>query len=187
MPLFRKTDPLDFPTTMAGAKLGDRLLVLGCGDAPLIVALASKVGLTGRSCIVGATGDQTSSAARIAEREGALVEPTIAPFTRLPFEDGSFDLVVVREIFGSMEPDARIRTAREAQRVLRPGGRCVVIEDAPREGLAALLTRRRPEERYATPDVAQRLLEEAGFAAVRTLAQREGLVFVEGVIRNPSK
>ena len=44
------TDPLS--VSMAGVKLGDRVLVVGCSDPRLIATLAVKTGLTGRACAV---------------------------------------------------------------------------------------------------------------------------------------
>ena len=65
--------------SMAGLKLGDRLLVLGCGDPALIAQLALKTGLTGRACALDEDGARASRAARIVEREGALVETLTLP------------------------------------------------------------------------------------------------------------
>ena len=43
-------DPLS--VSMCGAKLGDRVLVVGCGDPRLVAALGAKAGLSGRACAV---------------------------------------------------------------------------------------------------------------------------------------
>ena len=40
--------------SMAGIKMGDRLLVLGCGDPVRLAQLAVKTGLTGRACAIDA-------------------------------------------------------------------------------------------------------------------------------------
>ena len=51
MPWFRSATPHDpLAVTMTGVKLGDRLLVIGCGQAKLVAQLALKPGLTGRAC-----------------------------------------------------------------------------------------------------------------------------------------
>jgi hypothetical protein len=65
----------------------------------------------------------------------------------------------------------------EARRILRPGGRLIVIGSGKRTGLAALLAR--PQAGVtADPTPA---LHTGGFKSVRTLAEREGLIFVEGL------
>ena len=76
---------------MTGLKLGDRLLFLGSSDTMLAAALASKVGLTGRACLVDEPADRLTAAAALVEQEGALVESFAAPLTALPFEASSFD------------------------------------------------------------------------------------------------
>ena len=176
------TEPL--PVAMSGVKLGDRVLVAGCSDPALIAALAIKAGLTGRACAVDASADLVARAARAVEREGALVETTVAPMASLPFADASFDLAVLRDALAeaaARDPKAAIA---EVQRVLRPGGRCVVIDTSARGGLGGLFGGHGRVQVYPAGADAARLIESGGFAAVRTLAEREGLRFVEGVKRN---
>jgi ubiquinone/menaquinone biosynthesis C-methylase UbiE len=184
MGFFRKTDPYEFPSAMAGVKMGNRLLVLGCGDPRLIAALASKVGLTGRACAVDARSERTIDAARVVEREGALVETATASYEKLPYEDAAFDLAVLHDLISDMVPERRVHTLQEVHRVLRPGGRCLVVEPSARGGLGALVARRSVNEHYAASGGAVKALQAEGFAAARTLADREGLLFVEGVKKN---
>ena len=49
---FRKSALESLPVAMSGVKLADRLLVIGASDPALAAALAAKVGLTGRACVV---------------------------------------------------------------------------------------------------------------------------------------
>ncbi|MGZ5315889.1 MAG: class I SAM-dependent methyltransferase [Solirubrobacterales bacterium] len=61
--------------------------------------------------------------------EGLELEWAVADAENLPFEDGSFDVVI--SVFGIMfAPDHR-RAAGEAARVLRPGGRIVLCNWTP--------------------------------------------------------
>ena len=53
-PFFRKTADESLAVSMAGIKLGDRLLVVGCSDPMLIARLAVKTGLTGRAHAIDA-------------------------------------------------------------------------------------------------------------------------------------
>lgn len=167
--------------SMAGLKLGDRLLVLGCGDPALIAQLALKTGLTGRACALDDDAARASRAAEIAEREGALIETVTAPWTALPLDAEAFDLVVMRDVLTQLDLHRRGPVLAEVLRVLRPGGRCIVVEGAGRAGLAALLQARAVNAEYASSGGASRALSAAGFRATRTLAERGGLRFVEGV------
>jgi ubiquinone/menaquinone biosynthesis C-methylase UbiE len=178
---FRKSAGEPLAVSMAGVKLGDRLLVVGVSDTALIATLAGKAGLTGRACMVADSESLRERAAAAVEQEGALIESVTAPASELPFDADSFDVVLIRNILGTLDADQRSRAVREVCRVVRPGGRCVVIDDTPRGGLAGLIGGRRSDSQYAERGGARSLLAAAGFRGVRTLAEREGLVFVEGV------
>jgi SAM-dependent methyltransferase len=180
MAWFRKTtlDPL--AVSMSGLKLGDRLLVLGCSDTALAAALARKVGLTGRACLVDESADRLNRAAVAVKQEGALVESFTSSMSALPFDAGSFDVVVARNVFPSMAASTRAAVVHEVTRVLRAGGRCIVIDDLPRGGLGGLIGGHRSAD-GSPGSIAVPLLTGAGFRGVRTLAEREGYVFVEGV------
>jgi ubiquinone/menaquinone biosynthesis C-methylase UbiE len=181
MPWFRKSQLEPLAITMSGVKLGDRLLIVGASDALLIAALAGKAGLTGRACMVDAVEATTRSSAALAEREGALVESFTSPWTMMPFEPQAFDVVVIRDVLKQLESDARLRSVAEVYRVLRPGGRAVVIEDTKRGGMGALFRGEPANPQYERSGGATHVLEAAGFRGVRTLAEREGQVFVEGI------
>lgn len=167
--------------SMAGVKLGDRLLVVGCTDGSLIAQLAVKTGLTGRACAVDEDAARAARAASTAEREGALIESFTAPWTELPLEPGAFDLVVIRDVLPSLEMHRRLAALGEVLRVMRPGGRCIAIEGGGRGGLGALFSSQAANAEYASGGGAERAMTSAGFRAVRTLAERGSLTFVEGV------
>ena len=181
MPWFRKSQLDPLAVTMAGVKLGDRLLVLGGSDPSLAAALASKAGLTGRACVLDDNEGLARAAAAAIERQGALVVSFAAAWSMLPFDPHSFDVVVIRSVLERLDADSRVRALREAYRVLRPGGRAVAIEESGRGGAAALFGGARRDPAYERSGGAQHALEAAGFRGVRTLAQREGQLFVEGI------
>jgi ubiquinone/menaquinone biosynthesis C-methylase UbiE len=113
-----------------------------------------------------------------------LIEVETASTTHLPVDEGSFDLAIVDDtggLFSSMRAEDRVATVRELARVVRPGGRAMIIGTAPRQGLGALLSRAQSGPSLAASGDATRALEADGFRAARTLAEREGLVFVEGI------
>jgi ubiquinone/menaquinone biosynthesis C-methylase UbiE len=179
--LFRKSPQEPLAVTMAGVKLGQRLLGVGTRDPKLIAQLAAKAGLTGRACVVDADEQDLASAAAAIEREGALVEPTRAPYGMWPFDEDSFDVAVVPDLLPALTPDVRVRCVTELLRVLRPGGRLLVIERAPRGGLVgALMGSTRGAPAY---EGAVELLRRFGFAAVRQLSETDGVIYVEGVRR----
>jgi ubiquinone/menaquinone biosynthesis C-methylase UbiE len=176
----KQTNEEPLAVSLSSIKLGDRLLIVGSTDVPLIVALATKAGLTGRTCMVDDRDAVTRHAA--VEREGVLVEPFEAPFSALPFEADSFDVAVLRGVLKGLDAPKQSQLAAEAFRVLRPGGRCAVIEDERRGGLAGLLTGGgAPGPSSSSRSYLEAVLSGAGFRGVRTIAERARVLFLEGV------
>jgi ubiquinone/menaquinone biosynthesis C-methylase UbiE len=171
---------------MSGVKLGDRLLQIGAADAPLAAALGAKSGMSGRSCLITISEEEAAHATRAAARAGVLLEVTRAPLERLPYEDGSFDLIVIHNqdgLISTMKPEQRVGVLQQARRVLAPRGRVVIVERAVRAGLAALLSRAAvaADPQYQRSGGAVTALQAEGFKAVRMLAERDGLSFFEGI------
>jgi ubiquinone/menaquinone biosynthesis C-methylase UbiE len=171
------TDPL--MVTMTGLRVGDRVLFAGADDHKTLSQLAVRPGLSGRVCLVDEDDARTSGGAANAEGEGALVEPFTAPFTMLPFEPESFDVVVMNHVMGRLAAERRVMAFAEALRVLRPAGRCVVIDSGRRSGLGGLLG---GGSRIDPADV-ERAMLAAGLSGARLLAERDGLIFLEGARR----
>ena len=93
--------------------------------------------------------------------------------TTLPYDAGSFDVAVLRDVLGQARAEERLAIAAEAERVIRPGGRCLVIETAAKAGFGGLVSRAINADFHAGGG-ATPLLTRAGFAGVRTVAERAG-------------
>jgi SAM-dependent methyltransferase len=172
--------------SMASIKLGDRLVVLGCKDPVRIAQLAVKTGLTGRACAIDAREALTTRAGDIAAREGALIETFTAPWEALPLDRESFDVAVIDDVLAHLEAGPRMACVLDVHRVLRPGGRCLVIDPGTRGGIGRFNRgpASTPDSGYISRGGAVAALESGGFRAARVLAEREGLVFAEGVKGN---
>jgi ubiquinone/menaquinone biosynthesis C-methylase UbiE len=61
----------------------------------------------------------------------------VAPATRLPFEDGAFDVVLTSHVLKHLDDETLLTSFREVVRVLRPGGRFLLweFEKSPRSAL----------------------------------------------------
>ncbi len=180
----KRQDPYSLVVGMTGVKLGDRMVQVGCAHGGRLGAVAAKVGLSGRAVVVVPDDASAARARKGAADAGVLIEVEVAPPTRLPLEDGSFDLAVVDDTAGALgwlSPEDRVAAIRELLRVLRAGGRSLIIGAAPRGGLAALVSRAQSGPPFAASGDASTALQADGFRSVRTLAEREGLVFVEGM------
>ena len=163
---------------MAGVKLGDRFLAVGVRDVPLIAALAVKSGLTGQAWAVESEEARADAGRDAIEREGALVDVKRAPWGMWPLDADSVDVAVLANVLMTLHSGTRGLCMSETLRVLRPGGRAVVIEPARRSGFGALLHRDTIDRGYAGP---VKTLKDAGFAAVRELAETDGVVYAEGI------
>jgi len=165
---------------MTGVKMGDRVVQIGCAHGARMAAIASKVGLSGQASTVVPDDESAARARKAASQAGVLVDVEVAPLTRLPLAGSAADIAVVddtRGIISTMRPEDRVAALRETFRVLRPGGRTIVIGAAPRGGLGALFTRAQSGPSFDVPAA----LQAEGFRSVRKLAEREGLIFIEGV------
>lgn len=164
--------------TMTGVKLGERVLFVGCSDPKLVIALGGRSGMSGH--VVGLDTDE-AALQRVragAEKAGVLIETERAPSAMMPFDAGSFDLAVV----GSTQGPARVvdpaATFREIVRVLRPGGRAVVVQLAPRGGVVGSV--QTTVGATAAPSDLRAAMIGAGLRGVRVLAERDHLQFFEG-------
>jgi SAM-dependent methyltransferase len=177
---FRRKTPAaePLPVTMTSVKLGDRFLAVGVRDTALVAALAAKTGLTGTACAVDADADAVTRAAAAIEAAGALADVTRAPWGMWPYDEGSFDVALIRDLLPTLSSGHRSQCVSEVLRVLRAGGRAVVIEPAPRGGFGALVSRHNVDANYRGPLQA---LRDEGFAAVRELANRDGVLYAEGI------
>jgi ubiquinone/menaquinone biosynthesis C-methylase UbiE len=183
-PFTRRDNPYLLVVSMTGVKMGDRLVQIGCAHGGRLAAVAGKVGLSGRAVLIAPDEASATRARKGASDAGVLVEIEVAPLTRLPVEDGAFDLAVVDETGGllaTLRPEDRVAAIRELARALRPGGRVVMIGAATRGGFGALLTRAQSGPPFVASGQATLALEADGFKSARMLAEREGLVFVEGI------
>jgi ubiquinone/menaquinone biosynthesis C-methylase UbiE len=106
---------------------GERLLEIGPGTGYYTLDLAEWVGPNGSVEIFDLQREMLDHTMRRAAQAGlANVAPTQGDAQALPYEDDSFDAVVLITVLGEI-PDQDAAMA-EIARVLRPGGRLVVGE-----------------------------------------------------------
>jgi ubiquinone/menaquinone biosynthesis C-methylase UbiE len=180
----KRQDPYLLVVSMTGVKLGDQLLQVGCAHGGRLGAVAAKVGLSGRAVLVAPDEASAERARKGAAAAGVLVDIEVAPPTRLPAKGDEFDLAVVDDtagLLGTMRAEDRVASIRELARVVRPGGRVLIIGAGTRGGLGALLTRTQSGPPFVASGDAIKALEADGFRSARVLGEREGLAFVEAI------
>jgi SAM-dependent methyltransferase len=180
MNFIRRDEPHRLVVAMTGVELGERLAQIGCAHGGRLGAIAKKVGLSGHAAAFVPDEAAAARARNGAAQAGVLVEVEICAPGRLPADDASFDVVILDDTggwFATMADRDRAAAIHEARRIVRPGGRILVIRTGPRTGLARLLSSGPDDPAFD----ATAALESVGFKSVRTLAERDGLSFVEGI------
>jgi arsenite methyltransferase len=107
---------------------GERGLDIGCGPGFLLCEMASEVGAQGRVAGLDASADMVAAARRRAEQQN-LKETTdirVGDATRLEQPDASLDFITAVQVYLYVQ-DIK-RALAEAARVLRPGGRLIVVD-----------------------------------------------------------
>ena len=113
---------------LKAARLGpeDVVVDLGSGTGLLALAAAPQVG---RVIAVDVSAEMLQRIARHAQEQGVTgIELVHGDMRRLPLPDASVDVVVSCYAFHHLVDDGKELSAAEAYRVLRPGGRLVVVD-----------------------------------------------------------
>jgi demethylmenaquinone methyltransferase/2-methoxy-6-polyprenyl-1,4-benzoquinol methylase len=122
---------------LSGAVPGDRVLDCATGTGDLALAFKRAVGPTGEVVGTDFCEEMLAPAPAKARRAGLEVRFEVADALALPYADRSFDVASIA--FGIRNVDDPVRCLREMARVVRPGGRVVVLEfGQPRGPFGAL-------------------------------------------------
>ncbi len=130
------------------ASAGESILDLGSGPGFLACELAQEVGATGRIVAVDISSEMNSIASKriAAAGLGDRVDILEGDATALAFADAVFDAAVSTQVMEYLaEPDAALH---QLVRVLRPGGRLVIV-DTDWDSLVWAATDRRRAARIA--------------------------------------
>ena len=115
-----------YTVTVASLREGDRVLDIAGGTGDLALAFAKKVGARGTVVHTDINEAMLRQGRNRLLDAGVVLPTTLCDAEALPFPSGSFDLVSVA--FGLRNMTHKDRALAEMNRVLRPGGRLLVLE-----------------------------------------------------------
>ena len=112
----------------SGVRQGDHLLDLAGGTGDIAVLLSKRVGASGRVVLSDINESMLAVGRQRLEDQGIVgnVSYSIANAEKLPFESGEFDAVTMA--FGLRNVTRKDAALREMLRVLRPGGKALILE-----------------------------------------------------------
>ena len=115
---------------LARLEPGESVLDLGCGTGSLAVAAKRQLGTAGTVYGIDRSPEMLARADKKARKAGVDVVFTNAAAQALPFPDGQFDIVLSTLVLHHLPKKGREEFAGEAIRVLRPGGRLLLVDFA---------------------------------------------------------
>lgn len=117
----------------SGAKPGDRVLDCATGTGDLAIAFKKTVGDDGYVLGTDFCAPMMETAPEKAKKQGVVVDFEEADAMNLPYEDNTFDISSIA--FGIRNVDNVLVALIQMARVVKPGGKVVVLEFGQPKGL----------------------------------------------------
>ncbi len=157
---------------LAQLQPGETVLDVGCGTGMLAMVARQRVGETGRVSGIDPSVQMIARARRKAARRGLAINFQVGVIEQLAFPDQSFDVVLSTMMMHHLPDDLKRQGLAEIARVLKPGGRLLVLDFRGHVGPWHSGIQDQPA-----------LMKEAGFSQVETGKTRfPGLGFALGRI-----
>ena len=142
---------------LARLQPGEIVLDVGCGTGTLAMVARQRVGEIGRVAGIDPSPQMIARASRKAVRRGLAIDFQVGVIEHLSFPDQSFDVVLSTFMMHHLPDDLKRRGLAEIARVLKPGGRLLVLDMKGPAG---------PWKSNIADQPA--LMKEAGFSQVET-------------------
>ncbi len=110
----------------SGAKKGDHVLDCATGTGDLAFAYKKVVGDDGYVLGTDFCAEMMETGPSKAQKKGLVVDFEVADVLNLPYDDNRFDISSIS--FGIRNTDDPLKCLQEMARVVKPGGRVVVLE-----------------------------------------------------------
>jgi ubiquinone/menaquinone biosynthesis C-methylase UbiE len=115
---------------LAQVKPGDSVLEIGCGTGSLTLAAKRRVGSTGEAFGIDQIPGMVAASQHKAAQANEKITFQQGSIDNLPFMDNRFDVALCSFMIFHMSDETRRKGIAEIQRVLKPGGRLLVLDMA---------------------------------------------------------
>jgi ubiquinone/menaquinone biosynthesis C-methylase UbiE len=127
---------------LAALSPGERVLEVGCGTGEVAQRARSRVGATGQVSGIDPSAEMIAVAQRKARRAGLDIDYRVGAIEALPYPDASFDVVLSSLMMHHLPDDLKSGGLAEVRRVLKPGGRLLIVDfKGPRRWFSRLAMR----------------------------------------------
>lgn len=113
---------------LARLEPGQSVLDIGCGTGSLAIVAKRRVNAAGSMHGIDASPEMIARARKKALKAGVDITFRQGVAENLPFPDGRFDVALSTLMLHHLPSAARKQCLREIRRVLKPGGRVLVVD-----------------------------------------------------------
>lgn len=152
---------------LAQLQSGEHVLDVGCGTGVLTRLAAEEVGNDGEVLGIDASAEMIQVAKRKAAKAHSKADFKLGVVESLPFEDERFDIVLSSMMLHHLPPELKVAGLREIFRVLKSGGRLMVVDvDKPTNLIGRVLMfpwRKDPSVKDNLEGHVPKFIQNAGF------------------------
>jgi ubiquinone/menaquinone biosynthesis C-methylase UbiE len=113
---------------LANFQAGEKVLDVGCGTGTFSLQARARVGTTGSVSGIDPGPRQIARARAKAARYGQTIDFRVGMIEHLPFPDQSFDVVLSTFMMHVLPDELKSQGLSEIIRVLKPGGRLLIVD-----------------------------------------------------------